>query len=90
MFSVTYPIKYNDLDKNMVLKPSVLFEFLEDIAAQNANELKFGYDDIYSKNYGWFLLKYAIEFENYPEKISNLRLETQSRGANKLFAFRDF
>ena len=90
MFSVTYPIKYNDLDKNMVLKPSALFEFLEDIAAQNANELQFGYDNIYSKNYGWFLLKYAIEFTEYPQKISALKLETQSRGANKLFAFRDF
>ena len=90
MFSVTYPIKYNDLDKNMVLKPSALFEFLEDIAAQNANELKFGYDNIYSKNFGWFLLKYAIEFTEYPQKISYLKLETQSRGANRLFAFRDF
>ena len=42
------------------------------------------------KNLAWFLLKYHIEFEKYPQNIYNLKIKTEPRGWNKLFAFRDF
>ena len=90
MFNKVYEIKYSDNDELMRLKPSVFFEYLEDIAAKNADELSFGYENIYSKGLGWFLLKYAIEIYNYPKNLSFLKIETESRGANKHFAYRDF
>lgn len=90
MFNKIYEIKYSDTDDLMRLKPSIFFEYLEDIAAKNADILNFGYDKIYSQNFGWFLLKYAIEIYTYPQKIQSLKVETESRGANKRFAYRDF
>ena len=90
MFNKIYEIKYSDSDEFMRLKPSVFFEYLEDIAAKNADEMNFGYENIYSQNWGWFLLKYAIEIYSYPAKLPFIKFETESRGANKHFAYRDF
>lgn len=61
-------ITYSEMDYNLVLKPSVLFNYLQDLASENAENLGFGYSATYPKNLGWFLLKYRMEFENYPNQ----------------------
>ena len=90
MFNKVYELKYSDTDELMRLKPSVFFEYLEDIAAKNADTLDFGYESIYSEGFGWFLLKYAIEIYKYPKNLSFVKLETEPRGTNRLFVHRDF
>ena len=90
MFNRIHEIKYHEIYPNGILKPSILLGYLEDIAAKNADSLDFGYDAITKNNHGWFLLKYAMEFYNYPENFKNLKVTTVPRGANKLFAYRDF
>ena len=90
MFSRVHEVKYQEIYPSGILKPSILLGYLEDIAAKNADSLGFGYEAISKNNQGWFLLKYAMEFDNYPQNISCLRVETEPRGANKLFAYRDF
>jgi medium-chain acyl-[acyl-carrier-protein] hydrolase len=72
------------------MKPFALLNFLQDIASKNAEDLGFGYSFIQPKNYAWFLIKYHMEFEEYPFDILELTLKTEPRGYNKLFAFRDF
>lgn len=83
-------ITYSEMDYNLVLKPSSLFNYLQDLASENAENLGFGYSATYPKNLGWFLLKYRMEFENYPKSIKSLRLTTEPRGFHKLFAYRNF
>lgn len=83
-------LKYSELDHNLALKPYSLLNFLQDIASENAEKFGFGYSFVSSRNYAWFLIKYRMEFENYPVNIQNLILKTQPRGYNKLFAYRDF
>ncbi len=83
-------IKYSELDQNLLLKPFSLLNFLQDIASKNAEDLGFGYSYIHPKNLAWFLLKYRMEFIDYPMDISNITLATEPRGYNRLFAFRDF
>lgn len=83
-------VKYSEIDQNMAMKPYALLNFLQDIASQNAEDWGFGYSYIHSKNYAWFLIKYRMEFENYPFDIQDLVLKTEPRGYNKLFAYRDF
>lgn len=83
-------IKYSEIDQNQALKPYSLLNFLQDIASKNAEDLGFGYSYIHPRNYAWFLLKYRMEFEDYPFDIQELTLKTEPRGYNKLFAFRDF
>lgn len=85
-----YQIKYYEVDFNMVLKPSALLNFLQDAATINAEALGFGYSFTYPKNYGWFLIKYRMEFNEYPCNLDNLIIKTEARGISKIIANRDF
>ena len=58
--------------------------------SNNAESLGFGYSFLKDKNLAWFLLKYHIEFINYPQEIYDITIKTEPRGWNKLFAYRDF
>lgn len=89
-FFETVKVRYSELDCTMTLKPSAMLQFLQDLASDNAEELGFGYSYIIKKNLAWFLLKYRIEFTDYPENLYSLTIETAPRGYNKLFAYRDF
>lgn len=90
LFEETVKIRYSEMDCDLVLKPSALLQFLQDLASDNAEALDFGYSYIVKHNLAWFLLKYRIEFDNYPEGLYELKIKTEPRGYNKLFAFRDF
>ncbi|MGN0017476.1 MAG: acyl-[acyl-carrier-protein] thioesterase [Candidatus Gastranaerophilaceae bacterium] len=83
-------VRYSEMDYHKVLKPSALLNFLQDVATFAADEGGFGYDEVVSRNLGWFLLKYRMEFENYPQNIEDIIIQTEARGYNKLFAHRDF
>lgn len=83
-------VKYSEMDYNLALKPSALLNFLQDLASENAEQLGFGYSCITKKGLAWFLLKYRMEFEEYPISVYDLKLKTEPRGYNKIFAFRDF
>ncbi|MBO6257097.1 hypothetical protein J6N69_03580 [bacterium] len=83
-------IRYSEMDFDKSLKPFSLLNFFQDIASDNAERLGFGYSAITPKNLMWVLLKYRIEFEEYPVDMYNLRLQTNPRGYNKMFAFRNF
>lgn len=90
LFEEKINIKYSQMDYKLILKPASLLDFLQDLASINAENLGFGYSFISQKNLGWFLLKYHMEFEDYPTSVYNLTLKTEPRGCNKLFAYRDF
>lgn len=55
-FDKNIHINYSDMDYNLVLKPSALLNFLQDLASDNAEQLGFGYSTTYPKNLGWFCL----------------------------------
>lgn len=83
-------LKYSEIDQNLAMKPFALLNFLQDIASKNAEDWGFGYSYIHPRNYAWFLIKYHMEFKEYPSDIQDLTLKTEPRGYNKLFAYRDF
>jgi len=83
-------IRYSDIDFDKSLKPFSLLNFFQDIASDNAEKLGFGYSYIYPKNLMWVLLKYRIEFSEYPVNKTTLILKTEPRGYNRLFAYRNF
>lgn len=85
-----FQIKYSETDCNLLLKPYFLLNFLQDAAGNNAEELGFGYSYMSSHNYAWFLIKYRMEFINYPDNMEELTVKTRPRGYNKLFAYREF
>lgn len=86
----TYQLKYYEMDFKMTLKPSALLNFLQDVATINAELLGFGYSFVHPKNYGWFLIKYHMEFDEYPSGIDEIIIKTEARGISKILANRDF
>ena len=90
IFEEDIKIRYSDMDYDTVLKPSALLLFLQDLASDNADSLDFGYKFVRSHNLAWYLLKYRIEFSDYPKGVQKLHISTTPRGYNKIFAFRDF
>jgi len=90
LFEETVKIRYSEMDCDLVLKPSAMLQFLQDLASDNAEQLDFGYSYIIKHNLAWFLLKYRLEFDDYPEGIYDLTIKTEPRGYNKMFAYRDF
>lgn len=90
IFEEQIKVKYSEMDYKLALKPSSLLNFLQDLASANAESLGFGYSYITPKNLGWFLLKYRMEFSDYPVSVYDLTLKTEPRGCQKLFAYRDF
>lgn len=83
-------VKYSEMDHNLALKPFSLLNFLQDIASESAENLSFGYSFMSKNNLAWFLIKYRMEFSDYPIGIYDLTLTTRPRGYNRLFAYRDF
>ena len=90
MFEEEIKVKYSEMDFKFALKPSALLNFLQDLASENAEKLGFGYSYITPKKMAWFLLKYRMEFNKYPEGEYKLLFKTQPRGWQKIFAYRDF
>ena len=90
LFEETVKISDSEMDCDLVLKPSAMLQFLQDLASDNAEALGFGYSYIVKNNLAWFLLKYRLEFDEYPEGIYDLTIKTEPRGYNKIFAYRDF
>ena len=89
-FKQDYLIRYSEMDYDKSVKPFSILNFLQDTASDNAENLGFGYSFITPKNLMWVLLKYRIEFSEYPADIQNLTNNTEPRGYNRLFAYREF
>lgn len=85
-----YNIEYSHMTCDLSLKPYALLNYLQDIASENAEQLGFGYSYISSKNLAWFLIKYRMEFDEYPVGVYDLKISTKPRGYNRLFAYREF
>lgn len=86
-YTINFPVKYSEMDCGLALKPSVLLNFLQDTANENAEKLGFGYSNIKEKNLMWYLLKYRMEFSAYPVEADMLTIKTEPRGYAKLFTY---
>lgn len=89
-YKKTYPIKYYEMDFNQVLKPSALMNLLQDMATIHAEMMGFGSSFVFPRNYAWFLIKYHMEFDEYPCALDDIVIKTEPRGVLKILANRDF
>lgn len=90
IYTKTFAVGYPQLEPTMAIRPSALFNFLQDMASEHAQKLDFGYSAVSEKKLMWYLLKYRVEFDEYPVETYDLTIKTETRGYQKLFAYRDF
>lgn len=86
----TYEIKFHEADCKNRLKESVLLNFLQDIAAEDAELIGVGYSKIQDKNIGWFLTKYHIKIFDTLKNDGKITLESESKGILRITFIRDF
>ena len=87
-----YTVAVGESDRQYYLKPAVLFNYMQDLAAKGINHYdpRYCWDELYKNGLGWFLIKFRVEFDKYPSHLSSINLQTESRGCQRLNAFRDF
>lgn len=87
-----YPVSISEIDRQYMVKPAVLFNFMQDLAAKSIDHYghQYCWDELYKKGLGWFLIRYRVEFDDYPVNVNGLKIQTESRGCNRMTAYRDF
>lgn len=85
-----YEIQFHEVDCLNRLKETVLLNFLQDIAAVDAETIGVGYSKIRDKNIGWFLTKYDIKIFEPITDCKKIKIKSWSEGAIRINCFRDF
>jgi medium-chain acyl-[acyl-carrier-protein] hydrolase len=79
-----------DADFNNRIKLSSIFNFMQDAASNNANQLKFGFNDLSEKGQTWVLSRALIKIFDSVSFNDDIVVETWPKGVDRLFALRDF
>ncbi|MGI6681433.1 MAG: acyl-[acyl-carrier-protein] thioesterase [Bdellovibrionota bacterium] len=91
-FSTTkkYEVKSYEVDANNKMKPYALLHDLEDVASTNAKKLGVGYSKTQTLNVGWFLIKYHLKFEKFPDSLDTIYIKTWAIKSKGIYCRREF
>ena len=90
LFEVKETISTYDSDFQMKLKISSIFNYMQDTAAANADELGLGYDHLMPLDLAWILSWVKVEIDEYPVYGQEVLLNTWPKCSYKLYSMRDF
>jgi medium-chain acyl-[acyl-carrier-protein] hydrolase len=87
-----FPISIAETDCTHRVKPVVIFNYMQDVAEKSIDKIGHEYScsELLKKGLGWFLIRYRIEFDFQPCNVKEIEIFTESRGCQKLTAYRDF
>lgn len=85
-----YKLRTFDVDLTNHVKISSIFNFMQESAANSADSLGFGYDQLIDEQLFWVLARAKIECISLPSLGDEIRIETWPRGLDRIFALRDF
>jgi len=88
-FEKKFKIPVYDTDFQGRLSIISLFNYIQDIAAEHAELLHFGREDLQSKNQFWILSRLYIEIKSLPAWGETIILRTWPRGTEGIFALRE-
>lgn len=83
-------VRSYDVDFKKELKLFSLFNYMQEVAWVHAEELGFGHEFINNKGMFWVLSRIKVEIESVPKWADNINLTTWPRGADSIFALRDY
>jgi len=87
-----FPISISETDCAHMVKPVVILNYMQDLAADSIAKYNSNYscEELLKKGLGWFLIRYRIEFDDYPSDMRELKIKTEYRGAQRHTTYRDF
>ena len=83
-------VRYRDVNREGRLKAVSWFGFMQEIAADHAESLGFGYTGMTELKVFWVLARMRIKILRQPHVEENLKLETWPGSFRRLFAARHF
>ncbi len=88
----TYDFKIKSYEADQYGKMSFcsFFHYLQESAHLNAQSNGFGYDFVEKEKAYWVLTRVLVEIDNWPKWNDEIQIRTWPRGAESLFAVRDF
>lgn len=86
------PVSISETDCCHRVKPVVIFNYMQDLAAKSIDNYNknFSCEELLKKGFGWFLIRYRIEFDANPKDVKELLVKTECRGVSRMTTFRDF
>ena len=90
-FKKKYSVEISNADFQMQLKPSSLFEFMQDAASIAAGELGFDHETLIDKyNVAWVLTRLRLDISRCPSLGENIEIETWHMQHGRITFDRDF
>lgn len=85
-----FMVQSYDADSNCYLTLPQLLAFLQDIAWEHTEKVKFGFEYMASKQLIWALSRLEIQIERLPKWQEYITIRTWSKGHDALIADRDY
>lgn len=77
-------------DSTEKMLPTTAMNYFQEASTNQGNELGLGGDYLKANNLAWFLVKYAIRFNDYPRYQDEVTVTTRATGMEKFCATRRF
>jgi medium-chain acyl-[acyl-carrier-protein] hydrolase len=88
--TLTFKIRYSEVDQFNRLKMSAVFLLMQEMAATHATEYQFGYQELATANKFWVLSRVHVVLNHFPANGDLIKITTWPKGLDRLFALRDF
>lgn len=80
MFKKEFKIESRDVNMEAKLRPSAFLQFFQELAAEHAASLGYGYDYMQSKGLMWIIVKNHVIFHKLPSYGESVSLSTWTTG----------
>ncbi len=85
-----YYLRISDFDRYNRLKSSSILDIFQDIAANHANELGIGFDEMSANETLWVLSKVKFEMQKQPKSYETVHVKTWPLQPDKLICTRNY
>ena len=90
IFTETYKVRSTQVNLNNQLGLYGVLGMLQDIAAEHASLLGFGYEELVKKVFFWALIQQKLKMHYWPQWNERITVKTWSLPVKGVYAFREF
>jgi len=90
LYKTSYKVRIADADANALLKPSALFEMLQEAATEHAQILGVDYSALHPLGLGWVVSKISVDIEKLPRWNERVHISTWASNREKIVPYREF
>ncbi|GHV87905.1 hypothetical protein AGMMS50267_02650 [Spirochaetia bacterium] len=86
----TLPVRFGNIDRSDRLTLASIFDFFQEVAISHAEDLGVGREALARTRQGWVLSRMSVVVERRPKWQEPVVVRSWPRGAERLFAIRDY